>query len=138
MRTKLILAGSAVVLGLLGLGASFAPQELLGMVGVASAAPVPLLIQLLGAGYFGLALSNWLAKDSSIGGIYGRSLTLGNSVHFTVGALALAKAVIGGGMHPLISVLPVIYAGFALAFAWLVFGATGLPKQAAKHANERA
>jgi glucose uptake protein GlcU len=86
------------------------------------AEPLSVLIQLLGATYFAFALTNWTAKDNMIGGIYSRPLSLGNCVHFVVGALALAKQQFSQGVSvPLIATL-VVYAIFAICFAWLVFG----------------
>lgn len=63
-----------------------------------------------------------LAKDSMIGGIYSRPLSLGNCVHFVVGSLALAKQQLYHDMRvPLIALL-IVYTVFATSFAWLVFG----------------
>lgn len=113
---------SSVVMGLAGLAASFAPAELLGVLKVAPAEPLPVVVQLMGALYVAFALANWTAKDSLIGGIYARPLALGNCVHFLVAALALGKHELRAGFHdPLFGVL-VVYAIFALGFGWLVFG----------------
>jgi hypothetical protein len=137
MLAKSIMVGSSLVLGALGLVASFAPEELLGMLSLDPTRPLPLLIQLLGAGYAGLALSNWFARDSAIGGIYGRPLAMGNGLHFLVAAIALAKAVFAGGAHVLLGGLAIVYAILALAFGWLLFGTNGLPKTKPAPANER-
>ena len=137
MLAKSIMIGSSLVLGALGLVASFAPQELLGLLNVAAPPPMPLLIQLLGAGYCGIALNNWFAKDSQIGGIYGRPLAMGNGLHFLMGALALAKEVFGGGAHLLLGAVLLAYTILALAFGWLLFGTNGLPKTQPAPASER-
>jgi hypothetical protein len=80
------------------------------------------LIQLLGAAYVAFAIVTWTAKDSAIGGIYARPLSLGNSVHFLTGALALAKQQFSQGVSlPLVIVL-IAYSVFAVCFLWLVFG----------------
>ncbi len=128
MLAKPIMIGSSLVLGVLGLFASFAPQELLGIFALASTQPLPLLIQLLGAGYCGLALSNWFAKDSAIGGIYGRPLAMGNGLHFLMAAIALGKEVLGGGANSLLAFMAIVFTSLALAFGWLLFGTNGLPK----------
>jgi hypothetical protein len=116
---KLGMTLSAIALGAAGLGLLFAPAEVLAHIG----APASLLpfAQLMGALYLGFALADWTAKDSVIGGIYGRALALGNLVHFLVGALSLAKAF---QADPLRIGFLVLYAVFAIFFAWLVFFAS--------------
>lgn len=122
MNTKVLMGASSLALGLAGIAASFAPSELLRALGSPAAEPLPVLIQLLGAMYFAFALTNWTAKDNMIGGIYSRPLSLGNCVHFVVGALALAKQQFSHDMSvPLIAAL-IAYTLFAICFAWLVFG----------------
>lgn len=121
MNTKLLLAASSVVLGLAGLGALFAPGELLAAFGAPAAQPLPVVIQLMGALYVSFALANWTAKDSLIGGIYARPVSFGNFVHFGLGALTLAKNQFTNGGHALLLAALLVYAVFAGAFGWLVF-----------------
>lgn len=122
MNTRILMIASSVAMGLVGLAASFAPAELLGVLHVTPTDPLPVFVQLLGALYMAFAMANWTAKDSLIGGIYARPLSLGNLVHFMVGALALGKHEAATGFQgPLIAVLAV-YAIFAVGFGWLVFG----------------
>ena len=122
MNTKILMATSSLALGLAGLAASFAPSELLRALGSPVAAPLPVLIQLLGSMYVAFAITNWTAKDNMIGGIYSRPLSLGNCVHFVAGSLALAKQQFSSDMSmPLMAVL-LVYTIFAICFAWLVFG----------------
>ena len=125
MNTKLLLAGSSILLGLAGIIALFAPQEVLAALLVPVKQPLPLVIQLMGAFYCSFALTNWIAKDSTIGGIYARPTSLGNFAHFTVGALALAKYQIADGPTPLLLVVLSVYAIFAILFGWLVFVHSG-------------
>ena len=92
MNTRLLMRASALSLGLLGIAASFLPQEILSSVG---APDLPLLavgIQLLGAAYIGLAILNWMAQANLIGSIYSRPVAVCNLTHFAIGFLALAKA----------------------------------------------
>ena len=84
------MTASALVMGALGLAATFLPQEIAAYLGASTT--LPLLIQILGALYLGFAMLNWMARTSLIGGIYSRPVASGNLVHFVVGALALAKA----------------------------------------------
>ena len=122
MNTKILMAASSLFLGATGLAATFAPVEILGSLHVQTAEPLPVLVQLMGALYLGFAMLNWTAKGFVVGGIYSRPLTIGNLVHFTVGAIALLKYQFGhefGG--PLVAV-SIVYAVFAVCFAYLVFG----------------
>ena len=113
------MAASALFMAFLGIAATFAPHELLAWLGTAATPALALLIQLLGALYLGFAMVNWSARQSLIGGIYNRPVALGNLLHFLAGALALLKGA-GAGTAPLLA-LTVLYAIFALAFAWLMF-----------------
>lgn len=122
MNTKILMVTSSLALGLAGIVASFAPSELLRALGSPAATPVPVLIQLLGGAYVAFAITNWTAKDNIIGGIYSRPLSLGNSVHFLTGSLALAKQQFSQGVSlPLVVVL-IVYSILAICFLWLVFG----------------
>jgi hypothetical protein len=113
---------SSRVLGLAGLAASFAPSELLRAPGSPAAEPLPVLIQLLGAMYVAFAITNWTAKDSRIGGIYSRPLSLGNCVHFVAGSLALAKQQFSQDVSVALMAALIVYTIFAISFAWPVFG----------------
>ena len=131
MNTKMLMAASSMSLGLAGLAASFAPSELLRALGARAEEPLPVLVQLLGGAYVAFAMTNWTAKDNMIGGIYSRPLSLGNCVHFVVGALALAKQQFSHGASPALTGALVVYAIFAACFAWLVFGRGAACKVAA-------
>jgi hypothetical protein len=121
MNTRFVMSASALFLFLLGVAATFLPQEILGALHQTSASPLPLLIQIVGALYLGFAMLNWTAKDSLIGGIYNRPVAIGNMVHFIVAALALAKGVMAGQRDVLVITLAVFYAIFAVAFAGVFF-----------------
>ncbi|HEX8293251.1 MAG TPA: hypothetical protein VF570_15930 [Pyrinomonadaceae bacterium] len=122
MNTKILMTASSLALGLAGLAASFAPAELLRASGSPAAEPLPVLVQLLGGAYLAFAIANWTAKDSLIGGIYARPLSLANCVHFLTGALALTKQQLSQGANmPLLGLL-VAYTVFAVGFGLLVFG----------------
>jgi hypothetical protein len=118
MNTKILLSVSALVMGAAGIAGSFAPHEILRAAGIAPSGMLPLLVQLLAAMLFALAMVNWTARGSLIGGIYNRPIAIGNMTHFTVGALALIKATMSGQGNV---VLTVVYAAFAIAFAMVFF-----------------
>ena len=121
MNSKWILAASAVFMAVLGLAATFLPQELAAAAGINGGPIAALSIQITGALYLGFAMTNWMAKGSAIGGIYNRPLSIGNLLHFFVAAAALGKAVAHGNHTPALVVVTVIYIVFALAFVKLVF-----------------
>jgi hypothetical protein len=126
MNTKLLMTTSSITLGLAGILALFAPENLLAMLRVPIENPLSMLIQLLGALYFSIALMNWTAKDSAIGGIYARPVSLGNFAHFFIGTLLLAKYLLATGFNVFISLTGMAYAIFAMLFYWLVFRHTGI------------
>jgi hypothetical protein len=118
MNTKILLTASSIILGLTGLGLSFMPKEILIFLDIEDGSTITILMQILGALYLGFAMMNWMAKDALFGGIYNKPMTIGNFMHFGVGALALIKAVIRTEHIPeSIVVLTVIYSILALSFA---------------------
>lgn len=121
MNTRVVMSGSALVMGALGLSATFLPQEIAAYLGASTVGAPPLVIQLLGALYFSFALLNWTAKDSLIGGIYNRPIAMGNLVHFTIGALALIKGAFANPAVTAILAFAIVYAVFAIAFALIFF-----------------
>jgi len=126
MNTKLLMTASSLVLGLAGIFALFAPDIVVTRLGVPSVNPVDVLIQLMGALYFSIAIMNWTAKESIIGGIYARPVSLGNFAHFFIGALVLAKYLLANGLNVSILLIALVYAVLALLFYWLVFRHTGI------------
>ena len=126
MNTKLLMTSSSLLLGLAGIFALFAPDVLLAMFSAPLADPLSVLIQLMGALYFSMAMMNWIAKDSAIGGIYARPVSLANFVHFFIGTLLLAKYVLSNGFNVSILLMLALYAIFASLFYWLVFRHTGI------------
>ena len=126
MNTKVLMTTSSLVLGLAGIFALFVPDILLTKLGVPGANPLYMLIQLMGALYFSIAMMNWTAKDSIIGGIYARPISLGNFAHFFIGTLLLAKYVLSHGFNLSILLMLVGYTIFAALFYWLVFRHTGI------------
>jgi hypothetical protein len=118
MSTRLLLTASALFMGATGIAGSFLPHEILRAAGIAPTGMLPLLVQLLAALLFAFAMVNWLARGSLIGGIYNRPILVGNVAHFTIGALALAKATMAGEGNV---VLTIVYAAFAIGFGMLLF-----------------
>ena len=121
MNTRVVLGASALVMGILGMSATFLPQEILQYIGAPAAGALPSIIQIIGALYLSFAMQNWMAKDSLIGGIYNRPVAMGNLLHFTMGALALGKTAVAGHAPNAILPFAIGYALFAVAFAVVFF-----------------
>ena len=112
---------SAVVLGVCGVLCEFMPDAVLGAFGVPAGAPDMLLVQVLGATYFGFAFMNWMARGVLIGGIYARPLALGNFAHFMIAGLALGKHAIAAGGPTVLWAATAVYTVFAVIFAIVLF-----------------
>lgn len=125
-RGALLMGASAALTAALGLALSFAPQELAAAAGRSGDALLALVLQVLGALYLGVALANWMARRSLIGGIFGRPLALGNLAHFGIGALALGKAAAAQSSPGPLWLAATVYAALALAFWALAFRHPGL------------
>ena len=126
MNTKLLMTSSSIVLGLAGIITLFAPDVVLSTQGVTVTGAASMLVQLMGALYFSFALMNWAAKDSLIGGIYARPVSMGNFSHFFSGTLILARVQLANEINLSIMAAQVVYAVLALCFYWLVFRSTGI------------
>jgi hypothetical protein len=120
--TKTLLAASAAFMAACAVGCLFAPQELLAYFDVPRNSAALLFVQLLAATMGGLAVANWMAKGSRMGGIYNRPLALANLFHFAVGAITLVKAFVAGTMPAAFAIATLFYCVFAIAFAAVVFG----------------
>jgi hypothetical protein len=121
MNTKLIMASTAILLAAIGLSLTFAPDNVLGLLGVNDSAVVTLLLQLLGAAYYAFAMLNWMAKGALIGGIYNRPIATANFTHFLIAGLALTKAVTTNHQLPVVlSIMAGIYIIMAGVFGYLI------------------
>ena len=125
MNTKILMTSSSLVLGVTGILALFMPDVLLSMQGIEAKEATSLLVQLLGGMYFAFAMMNWTAKDSAIGGIYARPVSLANFSHFLTGTLLLMKYLFDE-FSPSVLAAAAVYTIYAVCFYWLVFRATGL------------
>lgn len=129
MNTKLIMIASSLIMGGLGVIASFFPDEILRSFEQTPTDILRLFVQITGALYLGFAVMNWMAKTVLIGGIYARPLCIGNFSHFVIAGLALVRAVINNSTIKYLWVLTVIYLIFALLFSFVLFTS---PKQVKK------
>ncbi|MDP1676253.1 MAG: hypothetical protein Q8L88_05250 [Bacteroidota bacterium] len=120
MNTKLLMTAASIVLGVTGIALSFFPQEISTLLHAHTTTTLTVILQLLGALYFGFAMLNWLAKDSLLGGIYGRPIVAGNVTHFVIGALALLKVLLQNNQM-LIWIAAIVYAIFAVLFSLVMY-----------------
>ena len=122
MNTKIIMTSSALVLGISGLVLTFMPDELLLYLKLPLEKNIELLLQILGALYFAFGMTNWMSKDTLIGGIYNRPIAIGNMTHFIMVAIASFKLLVSGSEYPdFLWVLSGIYGLFAVLFGLILF-----------------
>ena len=119
-RTTVLMGLSAAFMAILGMAASFFPQEILTYAGSSTDSFAVLVVQIAGALYLGFAMLNWMARTNLIGGIYSRPVALGNFLHFFVVTLALWKT-IARQQAPWLIVGAVVYTLFALLFGLVLF-----------------
>lgn len=120
LNTTLLMSGSAVFLGSLGVGVSLFPREILSYFGVQPEETILIFVSLIGALYLGFALQNWMARAKLIGGIYSRPVAVGNFVHFFAAGLALSKQLITGATDLAFAVVTAGYVLFAVGFGYIV------------------
>lgn len=122
MNTKLLMTTSSVFMGLIGITLILMPNEVLETFGHMPDETLTLTLQLTGALYFGFAMTNWMAKDVLIGGIYSRPLSIGNFSHFFIAGLALVKTSLNSNTTSTYTYgLTIIYVFFTILFGYVLF-----------------
>ena len=122
MGTRIVMTTSALLLASTGIILSFIPEEILIYFGLEVTKLLQVLIQVLGALYFAFGMLNWMTKNSLIGGIYNRPITVANFTHFLVAGLALVKGLVSAsGESFILWTIAGIYLVFALAFGVFLF-----------------
>lgn len=121
MNTKILMSLSSLFMAAAGAIFTFLPQEILKISGESAGPFVVLIMQLIGALYFGFAMLNWMAKANLLGGIYSRPIAIGNFSHFLIASLALLKGASGVENSTYTWLAAAIYTGFAIAFGLVVF-----------------
>lgn len=121
MISRYTMIASSIVTGLVGLIASFFPEEILNNAGLSPNATTTLFVQITGALYIGFAIMNWMAKTVLIAGIYARPLAMGNFAHFMIAAIALIKAAMHNPVSRYLLITAVVYSIFALLFGIILF-----------------
>lgn len=121
MNTKLIMTVTAILLAAIGICLSFAPDNIIALLGINPNIALRLVLQLLGAMYYAFAMLNWMAKGAAIGGIYNRPIAIANLTHFFIGGMALTKAAFSNHQLPtIISLLAGFYIAAAIVFGFMI------------------
>lgn len=92
MISSTVSRASAVFLGILGLALLFGSDVILPTVILDFPPSGAWFGQLLAATWLGIALFNWTARGSILGGIYGRPIVQLNVIVYVVSALSLVKS----------------------------------------------
>lgn len=109
---------AAVFLGALGMTLLFTGQEV--GAAVLGRADVEPLASVLGGALIGFGSMSWISRKSTLGGIYGRAVVVGNQTQFVVGAIVLLKYGIRFGGSTAYWVIASIYTLGAVAFTTLL------------------
>jgi drug/metabolite transporter (DMT)-like permease len=121
------MTASAAVLGIAGIVLIFLPQEFANLFNLAG---TEIILQVLGALYFGFAMLNWAARANLIGGIYSRPVAIGNLTHFAIGGLALVKL----AFHhhsPSYIWIAIVYSVFAILFGYVFYTSPAMKNKSA-------
>jgi hypothetical protein len=122
MNTKHLMTASAVILGIAGVLLTFMSEEILSSIGLEVTKPLQLLVQILGALYFGFGILNWMTKSGLIGGIYNRPIAVANFTHFFIAGLALIKGLMSSPDFPIVIwICGMVYCVFAVLFGITLF-----------------
>ena len=115
------MTSTAVFLAAIGISLTFAPDNIIVLSGMNNSIVPRLILQLLGAAYFALAMLNWMAKGAIIGGIYNRPIAIANLTHFVIGGIALTKAVLSNYQLPMVlSIMAGFYVVTACIFGLMI------------------
>lgn len=121
-NTTILMTASAIVMGIMGAGATFLPQEILSYFDITASGISVVLVKIVGGLYVGLAALNWMARRNLIGGIYSRPVAVGNFAHFFMVTIVLFKHVLDTSHTAVISTLAITNAVFAISFTYILFG----------------
>lgn len=120
MNTKLIMAASAIFMGIMGIILSFLPHETMDYFSMGTDKFTVQFLKILGAFYLAFAMLNWMAKGNLIGGIYSRPVAVGNFMHFAISAISLLKLLFRPETHfEIILMVTVPYVVFTAAFGYV-------------------
>jgi len=120
MNTKYLMITSAIFLAINGFGFTFFADEISVILINVENQIIILILQILGALYFGFSIINWLSKGNLIGGIYSKPLLMGNLLHFFTASMTLIKFALKVETNiQLIFSYTMIYCLFTLFFGYV-------------------
>lgn len=111
------MTASAILMGLLAVCLTFIPMELANYLKFETQNEV--VFQMLGAAFLGLGMLNWMSKNQTLGGIYGRPVVMANFTNYAVTAITLLKLVQKGQQQFWIPF--VLFACFAILYGRVLF-----------------
>lgn len=136
MSRKFLMIASAIAMVIMGLILIFMSNETLQFLNQEQNDVLALILQLMGALYFGFAILNWMAKNVLIGGIYAKPLSAGNFTHFFIGGLTLIKIAINGNSTVIyIWILTILYIVLAAGFGLVSFSSPKLKSKKLESEN---
>ena len=122
MNTRLVMSICALTLGITGMFLTFAPDITADSLHIESSRSSHVLIQIIGALYFGYGMLNWMTKESLIGGIYNRPIANANFCHFLIAGVALVKLLISNpNASPILWITGIVYTVFAILFTIILY-----------------
>lgn len=120
---RIIVTATAVVLALFGMILLFVPGALQQAYGAEGSATI--VFQQLGFALLGLAVANWIIRNSPVGGIYGRAIVSADLVYFVATFFLYISWLAQGESNSMVWVNLLVSGVFALLFALMVFGRVG-------------
>lgn len=117
---QIIMTVAALLLALWGGALLFAPDELLPLYGVDGTASI--VLQQFGIALLALALANWIACASALGGIYGRAVVSGNLLYFGATFLLYCGVLLDGGSGLMLWSHLIVSGVLGVLFALMLFG----------------
>lgn len=121
MISSFISRASAAYLGVLGFVMLFAADTILPIVIPAFPLSAVWLGQLIAGAWLALAAMNWQARNTILGGIYGRPVVYSNVMLFVVTALGVFRAALVAQASPMLWLVVGPSAIFALVYGVLLF-----------------
>jgi hypothetical protein len=123
--TGVVMRGSALLLGGLGLALLFAPAETAAGFGWTGGGA---LSTLAAGGLLSVAVLDWLGRRAIYGGIYGRPIVVANLMMALTAGLGLLQIQLTSPGAPRLGWVPVVVlAVHGLAFGLILFGRIGGP-----------